>query len=191
MTLAKFPAALQGKCAISSTKKQKWNTEIHVSGSGRCRSMTNQLYPKWTISAMLQPLSDQEARVLNGFVASLRGGYEPFLWKDPEDYHEQGTTLAKISSTVYQAVMKMGDYVEPVEYIENVSVYVNGTKQAASAYTVSNGYVTFSTAPASNATVTADYDYYWKVRFDDDGMGIDHVFDNLNRSERFKLVTVR
>lgn len=191
MTLAKFPSALQGKCAISSSKKQKWKTEIHESGSGRYRSMTNQLYPKWNISVLLQPLTDEEARILNGFVASQRGGYEPFLWKDPEDYHETGTRLAKISSTVFQAVMKMGDYVEPVEYIENVSVYVDGTKKAANTYTVSNGYITFSTAPGTNSVVTADYDYYWKVRFDDDGMGIDHIYDNLNRSERFKLVTAR
>ena len=41
------------------------------------------------------------------------------------------------------------------------------------------------------AVVTANYDYYWKVRFDDDGMGIDHIFDNINRSNRFKLVTAR
>ena len=140
---------------------------------------------------LIQPLTDAEARTLMGFVAARKGGYEPFLWKDAEDYHEQGVTLAKISNTVYQAVAKFGSYVEPVEYIENVEVYVDGTKQNASAYTVSNGYVTFGSAPASGAVVTANYDYYWKVRFNDDGMGIDHIFDNINRSQRFKLVTAR
>ena len=191
MTIAKFPPALQGKCAYNSTKSQKWNTEIHESASGRSRSLSNQLYPKWKISVLLQPLSDVEARVLHGFVAVCKGSHEPFLWKDAEDYHEQGIQLAAVSSGKYQAVMKMGNYVEPVEYIENVSVYVNGTKQASNAYTVSNGYIIFGTTPASNAAVTADYDYYWKVRFDDDGMGVDHIFDNINKSERFKLVTVR
>ncbi len=191
MTISKFPVSLQGKCAYNSTKTQKWNTEIHESASGRYRSLTNQLYPRWKISVLIQPLSDAEARVLHGFVAVCKGGYEPFLWKDPEDYHEEGIQLAAVSSGRYQAVMKMGEYVEPVEYIENVTVYVNGTQQAQNAYTVSNGYIIFSTAPANGAVVTADYDYYWKVRFDDDGMGIDHIFDNINRSERFKLVTVR
>ena len=152
-----------------------------------------------------------------GFVAARKGGYEPFLWLDGEDYQEKGIILPKISNGIYQAVMKMGEYVEPVEYIENVSVYVNGTKQAANKYTTNNGYITFVTAPATGAVVTADYTYYWKVngyitfvtapatgavvtadytyywkvRFDDDGMGINHIFDNINRSERFKLVTVR
>lgn len=191
MVLQKFPVALQSKVAYNSSKQQSWDTEVYESASGRYRSLSNQLYPKWKISVLIQPLTDAEARTLMGFVAARKGGYEPFLWKDAEDYHEQGVTLAKISNTVYQAVAKFGSYVEPVEYIENVEVYVDGTKQNASAYTVSNGYVTFGSAPASGAVVTANYDYYWKVRFNDDGMGIDHIFDNINRSQRFKLVTAR
>ena len=191
MVLQKFPVALQSKVAYNSSKQQSWDTEVYESASGRYRSLSNQLYPKWKISVLIQPLTDAEARTLMGFVAARKGGYEPFLWKDAEDYHEQGVTLAKISNTVYQAVAKFGSYVEPVEYIDNVEVYVDGTKQNASAYTVSNGYVTFGSAPASGAVVTANYDYYWKVRFNDDGMGIDHIFDNINRSQRFKLVTAR
>lgn len=191
MTIAKFPASLQKRCAYNSTKQQSWDTAVQESASGRYRTMSNQLYPKWKISVLIQPLTDNDARVLMGFVAARKGGYEPFLWLDAEDYHEQGIILPKVSSGLYQAVMKMGDYVEPVEYIENVSVYVNGTKQAASKYSVDGGYIRFVTAPASSATVTADYDYYWRVRFDDDGMGINHIFDNINRSERFKLVTAR
>lgn len=191
MVLQKFPVALQSKVAYNSSKQQSWDTEVYESASGRYRSLSNQLYPKWKISVLIQPLTDADARTLMGFVAARKGGYEPFLWKDAEDCHEQGVTLAKISNTKYQAVAKFGSYVEPVEYIENVEVFVNGTKKAASTYTVSNGYITFSTAPASGATVTANYDYYWKVRFNDDGMGIDHIFDNINRSQRFKLVTAR
>lgn len=191
MTLAKFPSALQERVAYNTSKQQKWDTEVYESASGRYRSLSNQLYPKWKISVLIQPLTDAEARTLMGFVAARKGGYEPFLWKDAEDYHEQGTTLAKISSTVYQAVAKFGVYVEPVEYIENVEVYVNGTKQSITDYSVSNGYVVFNAPTDTGATVTANYDYYWKVRFDDDGMGIDHIFDNINRSNRFKLVTAR
>ena len=191
MTLSKFPTQLQGRVAYNSSKQQSWDSEVYESASGRYRSLSNQLYPKWKIHVLIQPLTDADARLLMGFVAARKGGYEPFLWKDAEDYHEQGITLAKVSPLVYQAVSKFGNYVEPVEYIENVKVYVDGTEQAASGYTVANGYITFDSAPATGAVVTADYDYYWKVRFDDDGMGIDHIFDNINRSQRFKLVTAR
>lgn len=189
--MVKFPVDLQGKVAYNSSKQQSWDTEVYESASGRYRSLSNQLYPKWKISVLLQPLSDEEARALMGFVAERKGGYEPFLWKDAEDYHETGVTLARITSTKFQANAKFGTYVEPVEYIENVSVYVNGTKKAANTYTVADGYITFTSAQASSAVVTADFDYYWKVRFDDDGMGIEHIFDNINRSQRFKVVTAR
>lgn len=187
----KFPASLQKRCAYNSTKQQSWDTEVQESASGRYRTMTNQLYPKWKISVLIQPLTDEDARTLMGFVAARKGGYEPFFWLDAEDYQEKGITVPRISAGVYQAVMKMGEYVEPVDYIENVTVYVNGTKQATSKYTVEDGYIRFATSPAASAVVTADYDYYWHVRFDDDGMGINHIFDNINKSERFKLVTVR
>ena len=191
MTLSKFPVQLQGRVAYNSSKQQSWDSEVYESASGRYRSLSNQLYPKWKIHVLIQPLTDADARLLMGFVAARKGGYEPFLWKDAEDYHEQGITLAKVSPLVYQAVAKFGNYVEPVEYVENVKVYIDGTEQAESGYTVANGYITFDSAPATGAVVTADYDYYWKVRFDDDGMGIDHIFDNINRSNRFKLVTAR
>ena len=191
MPIIKFPETLQMRCAYNSTKKQKWNTAIQMSGSGRYRSLTNQLYPQWNISVLIQPLTDEEARQLMGFVAARKGGYEPFFWKDAEDYHETNIRLTKVSNGLYQAVMKMGDYLEPVEYIENVTVYVDGTVVPTNRYTIGNGYITLNYIPESSAIVTATYDYYWHVRFDDDGMGIDHIFDNINRSERFKLVTVR
>ena len=179
------------RCAYNSTKKQKWNTAIQMSGSGRYRSLTNQLYPQWNISVLIQPLTDEEARQLMGFVAARKGGYEPFFWKDPEDYHETKITLTSVGLKLYQAVMKMGSYIEPVDYIENVKVYVNNTELPSNKFSVSNGYITLANYPESGSIVTATYDYYWHVRFDDDGMGIEHIFDNINRSERFKLVTVR
>ena len=191
MAIAKFPVSLQERCAYNSTKQQSWDTAVQETASGRYRTMSNQLYPKWKISVLIQPLTDNDARILMGFVAARKGGYEPFLWLDAEDYKEKGIILPKVSNGIYQAVMKMGEYVEPVEYIENVKVYIDGVEQSASTYTVENGYITFVTAPATGVVVTADYTYYWKVRFDDDGMGINHIFDNINRSERFKLVTVR
>ena len=91
----------------------------------------------------------------------------------------------------YQAVMKMGDYVEPIEYIEKVTVYIDGVKQNSNAYTVIDGLVKFKTAPASSAKVTADYTYYWKVMLADDGIETENIFIDFNKSKTFKMVTVR
>lgn len=162
-----------------------------MSGSGKARSMTNQLYPQWIISAKLLHLTREEANELMGFVALLKGNYEPFLWLDPEDFEEKGVQLPMVSPGVYQAVMRIGGYTEPVDYIENVTVYIDGVKQSSGTYSVTNGMVKFSVSPSASSKVTADYTYYWKVRFAQDEMEIQNIFVNLNDSKTFKMVSAR
>lgn len=186
-TLKKFPNIR--RFAWSSSKQQKWNTTVQKSASGRARTMTNQLYPEWTISASLPAITDAEARTLLGFVALLKGSFEPFLWLDPEDYKEIAAPLAEISSGKYQAIIRMGEFVEYAACIENVTVYVDGVAQAVSAYTVSDGVVTFKTPPASE-NITADYTYYWKVMLSDDGITVNKIFADINKCS-LKMVVAR
>ena len=162
-----------------------------MSGSGKTRSMTNQLYPQWIISAKLLHLTREEANELMGFVALLKGNYEPFLWLDPEDFEEKGVQIPMIAPGIYQAVMRIGGYTEPVDHIENVTVYIDGAKQSSGAYSVTNGMVKFSVSPSASSKVTADYTYYWKVRFVQDEMEIQNIFVNLNDSKTFKMVSAR
>lgn len=184
-----FPAELNG-LAWESTKSMSWGTKIQKSGSGKVRTLTTQLLPNWTIETKFQILDDEQYRKLLGFVALVKGAHEPFYWLDPEDYQEKGIQLSGTAGS-YQAVMKLGDYVESVEKIDNVAVYVDGTKQAANTYTVTNGIIKFKTAPGSMAKVTADYRYYWKVMFSDDGMNVERKYLNINSSKSFKLEVVR
>lgn len=177
--------------AIRSSKSQKWNTTVEKSGSGRMRSNTNQLLPSWSISIKYAWLTDADYREIMGFVALLRGAHEPFYWLDPEDYQETGMQIPNISGRTYQCVMKFGDYVEAVDYVDQLKVYVDGTLQASSAYTVNGGAVTFKSALPSGAIVTADYRYYWKVHIPADGISIDHVFYNLKQSGTIKFESWR
>lgn len=190
MALRKFPIELN-KLSWSSTKDMSWDTEVQTSGSGKVRTMTNLLLPKWTIETKFAHLTDAEYRKLLGFVALCKGAFEPFLWKDPEDYQETKRQLPMVTAGTYQGVMVMGDYVEPVEYIEDVMVWVDDVLQASTAYSIVNGCVVFKTAPSATAIVKASYTYWWKVMFKGDGMTIERVFQNINRSKSFKLVTVR
>ncbi len=174
------------KFAWNSKKSQKWNTNVQRSASGMLRTQTNQLLPLWTIEASYPGLTDDEARELLGFVASCKGSFEPFFWLDPEDYQATKQVLAPLGNNQYQAVMVQGGYVEPVEYIDNITVYVNGS--AVYNYTVTDGVITFASAP--NGEVTADYRYYWKVRFVDDGIVVSKIYKNINQAS-FKLEVVR
>lgn len=178
MALKKFPNIR--RFAWESTKTEKWNTTIQRTASGRLRTMTNQLYPAWTIEASYNVITDEEARQLLGFVASLKGSSEPFLWLDPEDYEEKGQQLVQIDGVSYQAVMRQGDHLEPVEYIEDVKVYIDGILQGSGTYTVAAGIVKFKTTPAG--IVTADYTYYWKVILSGDQLKIEKIFKDANKA---------
>lgn len=172
--------------AWNSRKSQKWNTTTQRSASGRERTLTTQLLPLWTIEASYPAITDNEARVLQGFVALLKGAHEPFYWLDPEDFQATNQVLAPMGNNQYQAVMQQGDYVEAVEYIDNVTVRVGGS--VVTNYSLNGGVITFNSTP--NGEVTADYRYYWKMKFVSDGIDIEKIFDNVNKCS-FKLEVVR
>nr|DAK51786.1 MAG TPA: minor tail protein [Caudoviricetes sp.] len=153
--------------------------------------MTNQLYPDWIISVQFKRLTDEESRKILGFCALQKGALLPFLWLDPKDYQVKGIQLPMISPGKYQAVMQVGEYVEPAAYIENATVYRNDAKVPASDYTITDGVIVFKTAPAAGDIIKADYIYWWQVCFDDDGLGITELFRNWNETGSIKLRVVR
>lgn len=89
MSIRKFPIELN-TLSWSSTKAMKWDTEVQTSGSGKVRTMTNLLLPNWTIETKFAYLTNAEYRKLLGFVALVKGAFEPFLWLDPEDHAAKG-----------------------------------------------------------------------------------------------------
>jgi hypothetical protein len=177
--------------AVRSSKSQKWNTAVEKSGSGRMRSNTYQLLPSWNISVKYAWLDDERYKTIMGFVALLKGAHKPFWWLDPEDHQEENVQLPKNTDGSYQAVMKMGNYVEPVEKVDQLTVWVDGTEQPSSAYTVNGGVIVFGTAPASGSVVTASYRYYWKVHLPADSISIEHIIDDFKQTGTLKFESWR
>ena len=176
---------------MKSSKSQKWNTTIEKTGSGKMRSNTYQLLPLWNIQVKYWKLSDADYRTIMGFVALLKGAHEPFFWLDPEDNTETGIQLPKNTDGSYQCVMKLGNYLEAVDYVDQLKVYVDGVLQAASAYTVSGGAVMFASAPSTTAVVTADYRYYWHVHLPADGISINHIITDFKQTGTLKFESWR
>ena len=189
MALKKFPQNIR-HYSWNSRFKESWTTQVQTSGSGKSKTMTNQLYPGWVITESVGFMSNEMADELMGFVALVKGAYEPFLWLDHTKCHEEEIQLPMVAPGRYQAVRKIGPYIEPADYIEDVSVKVNGALKE-DGYSISNGLIIFSVPPAGGDIVTASYTYWWKVRFKDDGMGITRIFDDLNTSDSFKMEVVR
>lgn len=177
--------------AWESTKTMTFHTIIKRSGTDKVRTMTNQLYPSWEINAKLNKLTNNQVRILFGFFAKIKGSYEPFLFLDPEDNSETDIRLPLAKVGEYQVIRKLGEFVEPVAYIENEKIYINGVLARKDEYELDNGIIRFKAPPTSDAKITASYTYYWKVMLADDKVGITSVFKNFNRSKMLKLVSVR
>ena len=187
MAFRKFPI-IKG-LAWTSSKTQKWQTTVQRTASGRVRTLTNQLYPQWNITAKYNALSDANARVIQGFVADIKGSYQPFYWLDPEDNKANNIPLAKLSDMVYQACMQQGNYIEPVSCLENLKIYFDGVLKDTG-YKENDGVITFSVAPPEGVKVTADYTYYWLVQLDGDGLTVNRSFRDANSIE-LRMVVVR
>lgn len=180
----------QWKVSWNSEVGQSWAVNEQTSASGKRRALTNQTLPAWVFTLEFPKLTSEESDKLLAFFSRVRGTLLPFFYKDAEHYKCPGVTLPKNTDGSYQLVAWMHGQQEPVYYADKLTVYVDGVAQGESTYKLDNGAIVFTTAPASTAKVTADYEYWWRVVFNDTTLNITQVFENLFTAS-FGLKVVR
>lgn len=205
MPLNQFPV-LPG-LAWSVTKQPAFKTRIQKSVSGRERRANDQPLPIWTWTLTYDFLRDNvaagyaELRTLMGFHAQQQGAFTAFLYTDPTDNAVLGANLGtgNASQTQYQLVRTLlpslpgGGFAEPMVAPNLVSaVYLNGIVQSASSYSVNfnNGIVTFTTAPGLGVVASADFSYFFRVRFTDDAADFENFMYQLWRLKQIKFISV-
>lgn len=181
--------------AFNSTKTQKWDTIIQKSGNGRRKTLSRWPYPEWVIDIDLTKLDPDEYKYTAGFFAKMRGKAGSFLWKDTEDYREENVQIGigDGETTGFQLVRNLGDqFVEPVLDIlaDTLIVMVNDEPVTVSAID-DDGWIILASAPTVGATVTASFEYYWRVAFNDDDLTWTNLFYDLYNLKSIKLVTVK
>lgn len=137
---------------------------------------------------------------LAGFFNQRLGRWDTFLYSDQDDNSVTTQTIATGdgTTTAFQLIRTFGGFIEPVLAPNAVAaVRVNGvTKTPVTDYTVSNwgatnpGVLTFTTAPAAAAAITADFTYYWPCRFAEDSITFSKFATALwsGKSVKFKSV---
>lgn len=205
MSLNAFPI-LPG-LGWSVTKTPAFKTRVQKSVSGRERRALDQALPIWTWTLTYDFVRDNpgagydELRELMGFHAQQQGAFTPFLYTDPTDNSVSGQALGigNASQTAFQLVRNLdpalpgGGYAEPITNPSAVSaVHLNGIAQSGSGWSVNTatGLLTFTTAPASGAVVTADFTYAFQVRFSEDTASFENFMVQLWRLKTVKLVSV-
>lgn len=192
MSLPIFP--ILPTMAWNSQKLQRWDTQIQKSGSGKRKALSRWTYPEWGIECSYTCLSIKDIERVAGFFALVRGQFQPFLWKDPEDYKQTKVRIGTGNGVNrdFQLLRNLADlYVEPVRDIVDGTfmVYVNDIPVAASIG--SDGWITTAVPPVQGTVVSATFEYYWRVVFDDEELSWSNFWYNYYKLKKIAVVTVK
>lgn len=203
MTLQVFPSDLPGlewnvkKAPINSTR-------ILTARSGLEYRSPNWSFPKyrWTLSysVLRQDRGGlTELQELLGFCLDRQGMYEDFLYSDPTDYSVTGQLLGSGtgSKTDFPLSRTMGTWVDPNLVANTVSkVYVNGVEQVSGWSVVQTGRfgldtIRFASAPSYGQAVSADFTWYFPVRFMQDDPEFSNIFLGLWENKKIQFQSVK
>ncbi len=201
--------------AWSVSKQPRFATRIQRAISGRELRALDQPNPIWTWTLTYSLLRDKwdarggagpgagydELRTLMGFFLAQQGSFAPFLFEDPSDSSLVGQFLGTGdgSTAAWQLVREMGaalpggGFYEPVTAPNTVTnIYFNGVVQSPAGYTVDpdTGLVTFTAPPPAGQAVSADFTYYFRVRFSDDTAEFENFMYQLWSLRQVKLQSV-
>jgi uncharacterized protein (TIGR02217 family) len=171
-----------------------FKTLVQETASGEETRAALQLYPRWqwTLSFnFLRDDSNNEFRTLLAFFLARNGSFDSFLFQDPDDNAVTGQPIGigDGSNTVFQLLRSFGGFAEPVLGPTAITIYINGV--VTSAWSHSGGQVTFSSPPPSGATVTADIDYVWPVRFLADQYDFSKFMNRLWEQKKLDFISLK
>lgn len=177
-----------------SVKRQRWDTKIQKSGSGIRKSLSRWAYPEWDIECGYTCLSDSDIDKAAGFFGLVRGQYQPFLWRDSEDY-QQTKVRVGVGDGVKQGFQLLKNlanlYIEHVKDIVpgTLKIYVDDVEVDATLGV--DGMAIAAIPPGIGVIVTASFQYYWRVAFADDDLEWSNFWYNFYKLNKIKLVTVK
>lgn len=219
MSTPVFPA-LAGQ-GWSVHKSPNFSTLIadHVSGREvRAQLWQN---PRWdfelvfnaldgTTTGQYGGLGASSLQTLMGFFLQAGGSAQNFLLYDATDYTvtNQAFGSGDGTTTAFQLLRTIGGFSESIfsPVTTTTTLYFPGGATASavapvikkagsvvspSAYSISNGLVTFTTAPASGAALQWTGFYGFLCRFADDKLDFEQFMANLWKADSVKLKSVR
>src|SRR5579862_8753295 len=192
----------------SVTKAPRFATRVQRAISGRELRVLDQPYPIWSWTLTYALLRDKwdargtgglgagfdELRTLAGFFLAQQGALQAFLFDDPSDDAVTGQIIGTgdAATASFQLVRTMGGFAEPITAPNTVAaLYFDGVAQSPSLYAVdpASGLVTFVAPPPAGQVVTADFTYWFRVRFADDTAEFENFMYQLWQLKQIKLQT--
>jgi uncharacterized protein (TIGR02217 family) len=198
-TYASFPAL--ETLGWSTHVMPRFATDVadHVSGRSSRRSRYAAAFYdiELTYEVLRGDAAYLELQAIAGFFATMLGQDAPFWLAPPGDAQITGQMLGTGDgeTTDFPLVRGYGTYSEMIAGTFGVSaVIVNGAAVAPADYSVTSGYapaIVFASAPASGATIAADFGLLWLCRFSEDVLDFEEFMAMLFELKTVKLQTVR
>lgn len=179
-------------------KYPEFSTKIQTSASGFETRIALWATPIWHFTLNYEMLRDDatnnELKQLMGFFLQRQGQFEPFNYTDPTDNTVTGQNIGAGdgSTKTFQLIRALGGFVEPIKAINGTpTIYIDGAAQGSGWTVSSTGLITFTAAPTAGAIITADFAYYFRVRFTMDKAEFERWAYNLWQLQTCELVSVK
>lgn len=180
-----------------------WDTTVQTTASGMETRIARQYSPRWrwdlTYNVLRSAGSYNELQQLAGFFNARQGRFDSFLYQDADDNSAAGQILGQGtgSQTAFPLVRDFGGFREVMLAPQTVSaVYIDGVAQPTG-WTVSGwgsdspGMITFTTPPANNTQITADFTFYFPCRMSDDSVSFSLFIAQHYRVKKFSFISVK
>jgi uncharacterized protein (TIGR02217 family) len=189
-----------------------WKTRKQVSISGKETAIADWSAPRyqWEIPVELlrSDAAFQELQALAAFYNSRLGGYDTFLYNDPDDNTVLGQGLGTGDGvkTQFQLVhtttgaMTSGTFswTDVITAPRAVSaVYLDGVLASSSTYAVTGwettkpGILTFASPPGAGVAVSADFMWFFPCRFVDDGLDFEKFMAGRFEIKALKMLSIK
>jgi uncharacterized protein (TIGR02217 family) len=199
MSNAVFPA-LSG-VAWAVTKTPQWSNRVQRSTGGMELRAAYYSLPIWkwrlTFNFLSQVSPATDFATLAGFYNARQGMFDTFLYDDPTDDLIPSTAPMAFgtgdgTTTAFQLVRTLGSAAAEPVYNLNATpvIYKNGVVFPPG-YTITNGLVTFTVAPALGVALTWSGSYYWRCRFDQDAADFENFASLLWAQKGLTFVSVK
>jgi uncharacterized protein (TIGR02217 family) len=184
-------------------KAPTWSTEVIKTASGRSRRTAYWAYPLWTFEVSYEVLRKtgasskptvDELLLMWEFFNVQAGQFGQWLLVDPTDCQIPSSTPQAFgtgdgSTTVFQLTRSMNSWVEPVAEVYSPTVLDNGS--AAGTHTITDGVITFTTAPAAGHTLSWYGYFYFLCAFSQDDLSFTQIVTQLWEGKSLKIEQVR
>ena len=193
----------------------QFSTRKQVSLSGKMTTIAEWQFPiySWTLLYNVLRLGSTppggpftEFSDLLGFFNLRQGGFDSFLYKDPDDHSmaAQPTGVGDGANTTFPLIRSFGGNVERVlamDLVNTYTVFDNGTPLTpVTDFTITPwestdaagpGIIKFVVAPVTGHAITVTGQFYWPCRFVDDSLDFEKFMDGRYKLGKLGFISVK